>query len=307
MLKLLSNINQRFIHLAVKGISVMFGILITTIATASESELSINLGQLNGYLDNRLGGNMQDRYINSIQTVNDNRLLLQLRSDLIISDIVLNIRAGNARYRLRVLDTVSRNETVAKDSIWSSSAQRDYYSESVSKARFGQWEVAVANRYNGVDYGAGIEKTAISFYNHDGVERYDLVPGYAVVQDGSVLDYSIWYLMPYFSVAYPFTAPQNKLEFEVSLQWSPWVSAAENETHYWRGYRAGSDLSGSGYKFNLQSAYRLDSRTRLNLIYTSSQLSLSGQRSYEDYDIITIDQRQTLRQWGMLLGLTFLL
>lgn len=275
-------------------------------SAANERELSINLGQAKSYLDNKLGGLMLNKYYGS-STVNSNRYQEQMRGELYISDLNLRVRSGSAAYQFRFIDTVSANETLAYDSIWSSTDQREFNSETVSTSKFNQWDIAYTDHYRWFHWGLGLKKSNIGFYNHDGVETYDLVPGFIVAQDGSVVDYTASYFFPYLSAIHPLAFYDGALNLDLQVNWIPTLSVKETETHYWRGYRATTIFTGRGYEFMLRSNLALDKRTRLNLSYESSHLSLQGERKFENTDIISIEQKQALRQWQILLGLSFLI
>jgi len=281
---------------------------------ASQSYLNISVGGLQAYLDNRLGNNvtlLDSKNNVGSGVVNDNRMQLQLRPDLLITDITFSSRRADAvsalAYRLSVSDALVRRQQLAYDSIWSSANQREFYSESKSDSGFRQWDLEFTSRYSRLDVGLGLKTREYRVYNHDGVESYDLVPNFANVQAGSIVDYSVSYLMPYVSGALNDLRVYKALSIDLSMRLMPFARAAETETHYWRNYRASSHLTGVGYELSIASHLSLDSHTRLTVGYDLSRLLLQGKRDFEGFSFLSMDEKQDLRQWRVLVGLAFLL
>lgn len=294
---------SRFLLLGV-ALTLISQAYIGSLWASPQGGLSVTLGRANGYVDNTLGGSIRSKST-SVTSVNDNYLQLQVHANLLLSNIAYRMQSGSAIYRLSVSNSVSSSKTLAKDSSWSSASQRQLYSESLSSSTYRQWNITVANRLGPIYWGVGTRSSLLTFYNHDGVEKHDLVPSYNEAQVGSILDYSASYVAPYVSLIYPHQFFNGIVALELQVNYSPYVSALETEKHYWRGYRATTQLLGSGYELQLQSRFALDKQTRLKLDYKLSQYSLTGRREYENYDIIYVDEKHHWRQWRLVVGLVF--
>lgn len=285
------------------GISAAFCVVANAWAV-DQAEISLSLGQIYGSLDNQQGGLVTNRYYGT-SYVNANAYQLQLRSRLNVSDLKLSASAGNTQYQLRIVDSLSSLRTVARDSIYSSASQREFYSESDSQADYMQWDFLIVTLYRGYNFGFGLKNMILTVHNYDGVESYDQVPGFYTPQAGTVVDYSSSYKLPYLCAQLPYNV--NNLSLKLQLNWLPKISANETEIHHWRGYRTDTHLTGDGFDLVLNARMQLDKKTFLNFNYENSLYSLKGRSRFENSDTLSMDEAQAFHQWQVLIGLAFLI
>lgn len=275
-------------------------------ADDSRTRLDFSLGSMQADVENQLGGVLIYRNVGIPLQVNSNHRQYQFSPDMVLSQLRLQTTRDRYQFALSISNKLSAKETVATDSVWPSQNYREYYSESYNKADFKQWDASFSKQLKNGRVGFGVKNREYTFYNHDGVESYTSVPGYLLEQNGSILDDNVQYLVPYLSVE--LRKPiKPTLSVELKGLYSPRVKADEVEKNYWYGYRATSSLEGSSLEISAAVLWQLVADTDLLFRFDYFSMDLDGNKKYEDYEWVRINQKQTVKQKHFMLGISLAL